>query len=46
LLDNSQLDGRDDEIDSLSEKNSFLTQQVTKGRNRFFSPAIKDNGSE
>jgi hypothetical protein len=46
LLDNSQLAGRDDENDSLSEKNSFLTQQVTKGRNRFFSPAIKDNGSE
>jgi hypothetical protein len=45
LLDNSQLVGRDDE-ESLSEKNSFFTQQVAKDRNRFFAPSIKDTASE
>ena len=50
LLDNSQIrsrsDSRGDGNDSLSEKNSFFTQQVAKDRNRFFSPNVKDTASE
>lgn len=30
----------------MSEKNSFFTQQINKDRNRFFSPGVKDSGSE
>jgi hypothetical protein len=50
LLDNSQIGEREDSRgrvnESMSDKNSFFTQQVNKDRNRFFSPNIKDTGSE
>lgn len=49
LLDNSQIRSGSEEReenDYLSDKNSFFTQQVNKDRNRFFSPAVKDSGSE
>ena len=50
LLDNSQIGERSNSRgrvnDSLSDKNSFFTQQVKNDRNRFFSPNIKDTGSE
>jgi hypothetical protein len=51
LLDNSQIRERSgsrgaDANESVSDKNSFFTQQVAKDRNRFFSPNIKDTASE
>lgn len=50
LLDNSQIGERSNSRgrlnESASDKNSFFTQQVAKDRNRFFSPNIKDTGSE
>ena len=43
LLDNSQIKSRDDSLAQEEEdRQSFMTQQVQKDRNRFFSPMVKE----
>ena len=43
LLDNSQIKSRDDSLAQEEEdRQCFMTQQVQKDRNRFFSPMVKE----